>query len=181
MPESGGALLLVNHQSYLDPIILGLPQRRPISMVARKNLYEIPIMGRIFKGLYGLAIDRDSPGTEVIREIVRRLDHGLLIGIFPEGTRSSGTELGPIKPGFISIVRRADVPIIPVGIAGADRAFPRGAKFIRPSRICISFGKPIPESLLAPLKTRGRESELIELIREQIQAEVDRSLEQISP
>jgi 1-acyl-sn-glycerol-3-phosphate acyltransferase len=179
IPESGGALLLINHQSYLDPAILGLPQHRPISMVARKNLYEIPILGRILKGLYGLAIDRDAPGTGVIREMVRRLEHGFLVGLFPEGTRSSGARLGRIRPGFISIVRRIDVPIIPVGIAGADRAFPRGAKFIRPARICISFGEPIPESQLHPLRTHGREDELIELIRQHIQVEVERSAERI--
>lgn len=179
IPADGGALLLINHQSYLDPAILGMPMRRPISMVARKNLYEIPILGRILKGLYGLAIDRDSPGGGVIREMVRRLDHGLLIGIFPEGTRSSGLEVAPIKPGFISLLRRADVPVIPAGIAGADRAFPRGALFVRPSRICITFGEPIPRELLSPLKQRGREQELLSLVRQRIQAQVHHSAQQI--
>lgn len=179
IPSSGGALLLVNHQSYLDPVILALPMTRPLSMVARKNLYEIPILGRIMRGLYGLAIDRDSPGTGVIREMIRRLEHGFLVGIFPEGTRSSGLEVARIKPGFLSILRRTDVPVIPVGIAGADRAFPKGAKFLRPARICITFGEPIPGDVLASLTTRGREDELLSLVRDRIQAEVFRSAQRI--
>jgi 1-acyl-sn-glycerol-3-phosphate acyltransferase len=179
LPASGGVLLLVNHQSYLDPVILALPMTRPLSMVARKNLYEIPLLGRVMRGLYGLAIDRDAPGTAVIREVIRRLEHGFLIGIFPEGTRSSGLEVAPVKPGFLSILRRTDVPVIPVGIAGADKAFPKGATFLRPARIGITFGEPIPDDVLAPLKARGREAELLQLVRERIQAEVDRSAERV--
>lgn len=175
VPREGPALLLINHQSYLDPILVGLPLDRPVSMVARKNLYQIPLFGRLLKGLYGLEIDRDSPGTAVIREIVRRLDHGFLIAIFPEGTRSSGTQLGPIKPGFVSILRRANVPIIPVGIAGADRALPRGASFPRPTKIRVTFGEPIPESDVAPLKARGKEDELLKLVSRKIQTQVDQS------
>jgi 1-acyl-sn-glycerol-3-phosphate acyltransferase len=179
IPSSGGALFLVNHQSYLDPVILALPMKRPLSMVARKNLYEIPLFGRILKALYGLAIDRDSPGTGIIREMLRRLEHGFLIGIFPEGTRSSGLPVAPVKPGFLSILRRTDVPVIPVGIAGADRALPKGAKFIRPARICITFGEPIPGDVLAPLKVRGREEDLLQLVRERIQTEVYQSAERL--
>lgn len=179
LPRSGGALLLVNHQSYLDPVILALPMTRPLSMVARKNLYQVPLFGRLLKALYGLSIDRDAPGTGVIREVIRRLDHGFLIGIFPEGTRSSGLEVGPIKPGFLSILRRCDVPLIPVGIAGADRALPKGALFVRPTQIGITFGAPIPPEMLAPLKTRGREDELLRVVRDHIQQAVYRSAERI--
>ena len=120
VPRDGPALLLVNHQSYLDPIILGLALERPVVMLARRNLLEFPILGPYLRGLYGVPIDRDNPGTRVIRELVRRLDHGFLVAVYPEGTRGSATELGPIKPGFISILRRADVPVIPVGLAGAN-------------------------------------------------------------
>jgi 1-acyl-sn-glycerol-3-phosphate acyltransferase len=179
IPDAGGALLLINHQSYLDPVILALPMQRPLCMVARRDLYDIPIFGRILRCLYGLAIDRDSPGTGIIREVIRRLEHGFLIGIFPEGTRSSGLEVAPIKPGFLSIVRRTSVPVIPVGIAGSDHAFPKGAKFFRPARIGITFGEPIPEEILAPLKARGRDDELLSLVRERIQVEVLRSAERI--
>jgi len=179
IPSSGGALLLINHQSYLDPMVVALPMTRPLSMVARKNLYEIPILGRIMRGLYGLAIDRDAPGTGIIREMIRRLEHGFLVGIFPEGTRSSGLEVARIKPGFLSLLRRTEVPVIPVGIAGADRAFPKGARFVRPARICVTFGKPIPEEVLAALKTRDREQELLSLVRGCLQAEVDRSAERL--
>lgn len=173
VPTNGPALLLVNHQSMLDPILLGLPLERPVSMVARKNLYAIPVLGWVLRQLYGLEIDRDSPGTGVIREMVRRLEHGFLVAIFPEGTRSSGTVLGPVKPGFVSILRRADVPVIPVGIAGADRALPRGAWYVRPVRIRVSFGPRMSADVLKALSARGRETELLDVVRAAIQTEVN--------
>ena len=173
IPQQGPALLLVNHQSYLDPIILGLPLTRPIVMLARENLFGIPVLGPYLRGLYGMPIDRDNPGTQAIRELLRRLDHGFLVAVYPEGTRGFATEMGPIKPGFISILRRADVPVIPVGLAGANRAMPKGSWFIRPTPIRICYGRPIPADELAPLKQRGHEKELLEVVRDRIQAEVD--------
>lgn len=170
VPSTGPALLLVNHQSYLDPLLLGLPMKRPVSMLARKNLFEIPLLGRIVKTLYGLPIDRESPGTGAIREILHRLDHGFLIAIFPEGTRSSGIKLGPIRPGFISILRRAEVPVIPVGIAGADRAMPRGSMLPRPRRLRVVFGEPVFPETIGHLKQRGREKQLLDFIRAKLQA-----------
>ena len=180
VPQEGPALLLVNHQSYLDPIVLGLPLKRPIVMLGRKNLMEFPLLGPILRGLYGVPIDRNNPGTHVIRELVRRLDHGFLVAIYPEGTRGFSTQLGEIKPGFISILRRTDVPVIPVGLAGTNRAMPKGSWFIRPATIRITFGEPMPPSTLASLKARGRERELLMFIHDQMQAQVDKSADWIA-
>ncbi|MCA9023874.1 MAG: 1-acyl-sn-glycerol-3-phosphate acyltransferase [Planctomycetaceae bacterium] len=171
LPAQGGALLLVNHRSFLDPLLAGLPIHRPVSYVARHNLFFVPFLGPLLNRTYVIPINRDAVGTSTLREIVRRLDHGFLVGLFPEGTRHSGPEpLGTLKPGFVSILRRANTPVIPIGIAGAERVLPRGTIFIHPKPIRVVFGKPIPREQLEPLCARGREEDLLEFVSQRMAA-----------
>jgi 1-acyl-sn-glycerol-3-phosphate acyltransferase len=170
IPEQGGGLILSNHQSFLDPLLIGLPLHRPVSFLARNTLFPVPVIGWILRHTYVMPLSRDTGGAEGIRETIRRLDEGFLVGLFPEGTRSSNGSLGRLKPGFASLVRRTDLPIYPVGIAGAHRAMGRGSLFLKPHRICVVFGKPIPAESIAELKQRGREDELVETVRARIAA-----------
>lgn len=170
LQESPGALLLANHQSYLDPLLVGLPLQRPVSFLARDSLFRVPVVGWILRQTYVMPINRDAASTASIRDCLRRLEQGYLVGIFPEGTRTSDGNLGELKPGFVAIVRRTDRPIIPIGIAGAFEALPRGAWWLRPARVRVVFGAPIERSELEPLLGKDRESELLELIRTRIAA-----------
>lgn len=138
----GGGLLLVNHQSFLDPTLVGLPLSRPVSYLARDSLFRVPILGPFLRAVYVMPINREAAGTESIREAIRRMRHGFLVGIFPEGTRTSDGALGELKPGFLALVRRAGVPVYPVGVAGAFEALPKGAKWLRPKPIRVVFGEP---------------------------------------
>ena len=98
-----GALLVANHESFLDPFLIGLPLSRPISYLARHNLFSLPIVGTILRTTYTMPINRDSASSASIREATRRMRHGFLVGIFPEGTRSNNSRLGELKPGFIAL------------------------------------------------------------------------------
>ncbi len=158
---AGGGLLLINHQSFLDPLMVGLPLKRPVSFLARDNLFRVPVVGWILRSTHVMSIRRESAGTESIRESVRRMEHGLLVGIFPEGTRSEDGHLGDLKPGFLALIRRTKVPVIPVAVAGGYDAFPRGAWFPRPRAIRVVFGPPLDPVRLAELNQKGREAELI--------------------
>ena len=147
----GGGLLLVNHQSFLDPMLVGLPLNRPVSYLARDSLFRVPVLGPFLRAVYVMPINREAAGTESIREAIRRMRHGFLVGIFPEGTRTTDGTLGEFKPGFVALVRRAGVPVYPVGIAGAFDAMPRGAKWLRPRRVRVVFGEPFAaEELKGP-------------------------------
>lgn len=170
IPEQGGGLVLSNHQSYLDPLLIGLPLHRPVSFLARNTLFPVPVIGWILRHTYVMPLSRDTGGAEGIRETIRRLDEGFLVGLFPEGTRSRDGSLGRLKPGFAALVRRTDLPIYPVGIAGAHRAMGRGSLFLKPYRVCVVFGQPIPAESIAELKQRGREDELVETVRARIAA-----------
>jgi 1-acyl-sn-glycerol-3-phosphate acyltransferase len=176
LPTSGGGLLLANHQSYLDPLLVGLPLRRPVSYLARDSLFRVPVVGWILRNTYVMPLNRDSGGAAGFRETLRRLEDGFLVGVFPEGTRSPDGSLGAFKPGFAALLRRAHIPIYPVGIAGAHRALGKGSLFLKPHRVCVVFGEPFSRETIEPLCQRGRELELVEIVRTRI-AECQREAE----
>ncbi len=163
-----GALLLINHQSHLDPLLVGLSLRRPISYVARHNLFPVPFVGWVLRRTYVMPLNQQRPGTVLIRECVRRLNHGFLVGIFPEGSRTRDGNVAPLKPGFTTILRRTEVPVFPVGVAGGFQVFPRGSKFIKPGVVRVVYGKPFTSQELKPLLARDREPELLDLVRRRI-------------
>lgn len=170
IPASGGGLILANHSSFLDPLMIGLPLRRPVSYLARDNLFKVPVIGWILRNTYVKPINRDSAGTAVIRETVNRLDQGFLCGMFPEGTRSTTGEVGEFKPGFVALARRMELPIYPVGLAGTHLALGRKSLILWPYRVCVVFGNPILPEEIADLKARGREAELVQFVRDRIVA-----------
>lgn len=169
LPAQGGGLLLINHESFLDPLMVGLPLRRPISYLARDSLFKVPFVGWMLRNTFVMPINREAASTSSLREAIRRLQHGFLVGIFPEGTRSETGEIGELKPGFLALMRRAKVPIYPVGIAGTFQALPRGAWFLRPVKIRVVYGEPFTE---AELNQFGRDDEagLLNFIRERMLA-----------
>lgn len=164
----GGMLLVINHQSFLDPLLVGLPLQRPVSYVARENLFRVPFVGWVLRNAYVLPINRDAAGASVLREMISRLKAGFWVGIFPEGTRSVDGTLGEIKPGFVAMLRRANVPVCPVGIAGADRALGRTHKLPHVSTVRVVFGEPIPADQIADTLKLG-EAVLLDLIRSRLE------------
>jgi 1-acyl-sn-glycerol-3-phosphate acyltransferase len=165
---SGPALLIGNHQSFLDPLMIGLPLQRPVCFLARDTLFKVPVIGWILRSTYVMPIRREAAGTESLRVSLKRLEDGYLVGIFPEGTRSPDGRLGVMKPGFVALVRRAQVPVIPVAVSGAFEAMPRGAIFLRPRRVRVVFGAPISVDELAAFQGRGSEVGLVNLVTERL-------------
>lgn len=165
----GPALLIANHQSFLDPLLVGVGLRRPVSFLARDTLFRVPVIGWILRSTYVMPIRRDAAGTESLRVSLQRLQDGYLVGIFPEGTRSRDGRIGPMKPGFVALVRRAEVPVIPVAVSGAYEAMPRGAFFLRPRRVRVVYGEPISIEQLAAFKGRGSEIELVKLVSQRVE------------
>lgn len=170
IPASGGGLILGNHSSFLDPLLIGLPLTRPVSFLARDSLFRVPVIGWILRNTYVKPINRENASTATIRETVKRLEEGFLCGMFPEGTRSDTGEVGEFKPGFVALARRMELPIYPVGIAGTHLAMGRNSLFMKPYRVRVVFGEPILPEQIAELKVRGREQELVNLVRDRVVA-----------
>jgi len=177
--------MLVNHQSYLDPMMVGVWMDRPVSFVARDTLFKIPILGSFLRAVYVLPVKRGAVSSATIRESVRRVEHGFILGLFPEGTRSTDGEVHRFKSGFLSILKRTKVPVIPVGVSGTYAAMPKGAIFVRPKKIVVKYGEPIPFEDIANYLEENREKELVDLLRQEViqcqqEAEAIRSGKSIS-
>ena len=168
LPANGGALLLLNHQSHLDSLLIQSGMSRPVSWLARDSLFRIPVIGWILKGTYVLPIDRESFGASSIRKAVQYMQFGFMLGMFPEGTRTHDGSVGEFKPGFVALIRRGNVPVYPVGIAGSFDALPRNAWFIRPKRVRAVFGDPFSSEEIERLSKRGQQEEFVALVKERI-------------
>ncbi|MDZ4684663.1 MAG: lysophospholipid acyltransferase family protein [Planctomycetaceae bacterium] len=168
LPDEG-ALLLINHQSFLDPLLVGLPFSRPVSFLARDNLFRVPILGHILRNTHVIPINREAASTASLRAAIRHIDHGFYVGLFPEGTRTLDGLVGELKPGFLALLRRTTAPVIPVGVAGAFEAFPKGTPFPLPGRVRVVFGEPFDRDRLTAFH-KEQEADLLRHVRERITA-----------
>jgi 1-acyl-sn-glycerol-3-phosphate acyltransferase len=143
VPAQGGALILSNHQSHMDPVLIGLACDRRLNFLARQSLFRFSLLRRLIESLDAIPIDREGVGLAGLKETLRRLRRGEIVLIFPEGTRTLDGEVASLKPGFCALARRADVPLVPVAIAGAFAALPRWRTIPHPTPIHVEFGKPL--------------------------------------
>lgn len=163
-----GGLFLVNHQSFLDPLLVAVFLGRPVSYLARDSLFRVPVLGWILRNTHVIPISREAARGGSIRIAIERLNSGFLVGIFPEGTRSADGEVHKFRPGFLALVRRSQQPIYPVGVIGANQVMPRGAWWIRPGRIDVVFGKPFSDEDLKRFQEDGDDAALCELARSRV-------------
>ncbi len=170
LPREGGALFLINHQSFLDPLVVGAPLKRPVSYVARDDLFHVPMIGWILRNTYVFPINRERALSSSIKEAVRRMRHGFYVGIFPEGTRNDDGRISALKPGFVALVRRGNVPVYPVGIAGSGEALPRGAWSIRMRTVRVVVGDPFTDEEIQDYAQRGQEERFVKLVHDRIEA-----------
>lgn len=149
IPLRGGALLAYNHVSVLDAIFVGLPvtgSGRIIRCFALSEDFERPLMGRALRGLQQVPIRRGAGVWAPLEELADVVRGGWLAGIAPEGTVGTGEELLPIQKGAARIALLAGGPVIPVGVWGPQRRWPKaGLRMQRPIRpnVGVSFGPPI--------------------------------------
>jgi 1-acyl-sn-glycerol-3-phosphate acyltransferase len=151
IPRRGAILFIANHQSFLDPVAIGLAIRRHVHYLARKTLFGNPVFGGWLRIVNCVPIDQEGVGKEGIRNILGRLEAGYPVLVFPEGERSEDGRMQPLRPGIVLLVSRVRAPIVPVGVAGAFDAWPRhrawplfSPLFLPPSRrtIAVAYGPP---------------------------------------
>lgn len=125
IPLHGPVLVVANHQSFFDPLLIGLSTRRHLSFVARKSLFKNRMFTWVIDCLNAIPLDQDGVGKEGIRAILAQLHEGRGVAIYPEGERTANGAISPLKPGIGLLVKRVQAPIVPLGIAGAHGAWPR--------------------------------------------------------
>jgi 1-acyl-sn-glycerol-3-phosphate acyltransferase len=135
VPLDGPLIVACNHVSYLDPPAMGCLCPRRISYMAKKELFEVPILGTTIRALGAYPVDRRGSATAAIKRSLQVLQSGGAVGIFPEGTRNRTGEIPP-QTGAALLASLANAPVVPACIRGTDRA-------LRLAQIDVAFGPPI--------------------------------------
>ena len=176
VPKSGGAVLVINHLSYMDFAYAGLaayPSKRLVRFMAKDDVFRHRISGPLMRGMHHIPVDRTA-GAASFREAVSALRAGEIVGVFPEATISRSFELKAFKTGAVRMAQSAGVPVLPMIIWGSQRVWTKG----HPKRlgrtnvpITLSVGEPIvagrgDKAEVATALLRARMTELLHAAQE---------------
>lgn len=139
VPLDGPVLLAANHVSFWDPIAVGVASRRPVYFMAKEELFRIPVFGSILRALRAFPVKRGKSDRAALRAAMEILKEDKVLGMFPEGGRVRGGELGPFKEGAAMIALRTGAPVVPIAVVNSTKIFSRG--WFRPFKVRI--GKPM--------------------------------------
>jgi 1-acyl-sn-glycerol-3-phosphate acyltransferase len=166
VPLQGGLLVVANHQSHLDPPLVGAGFPRRMSYLARETLFRFAPFAWLLRSLNGVPLDREGGGMAGMKETLRRLKRGEAVLIFPEGTRSPDGEIGRFRQGFATLAVRSKAAILPATLEGAFDAWPRSRNYPLPGRVHVHYGTP-----LLPEEIAGRsEAELVAEVQSRVEA-----------
>jgi putative phosphoserine phosphatase/1-acylglycerol-3-phosphate O-acyltransferase len=155
IPATGPAILVFNHRSYFDPIVMGLviaKTGRNVRGLGKKEVFDVPIVGRILKASGGIRVDRGTGSDEPLDAAIAAVEAGELLMIAPEGTIPRGPAFfDPVLKGRWGAARIAaatGAPVIPVGLWGTEKVWPRSARLPKMSLtdrplITVSVGPPV--------------------------------------
>lgn len=151
IPAEGPFIVASNHQSFLDPLFVGICIR-PVCFMARDTLFKNWFFGPLLKSVNAIPVRRGQADIASIRAILEKLKQGRGVCLFPEATRTCNGKISPLKGGFTLLSRRGNAPVIPVVIDGAFECWPRHKKvFIAGSKITVTYGKAVTAEQIAAM------------------------------
>lgn len=158
--EDGPAVLVCNHQSFLDPPIIGALYSNPIHFLARKSLTKSAFLRWAFPHINVITIDQARPDPTAIMRFIREVRAGKRVLIFPEGSRTPDGEIKDAMPGIGLILSRLghDIPVQPLRIEGAYDCLPIHSNKLRLLPITVSVGDPLPLTE-QDLAAKGRDAQ----------------------
>lgn len=174
IPLEGAFLLTANHSSHADTAIIfsALPSQlrhRVVAAAARDYFFEGGWQQSAARILFNaIPVDRETTkGEDPLRHVVRALDEGYGVVIYPEGTRSQTGKIGPFRRGIGRLIALfPDIPVIPMRLIGAAQALPKGASIPRPRTVHVHFGPPL--HLQADPKNRSTWQAAADTVREAV-------------
>lgn len=180
VPPTGPVIYASNHQSHMDPCIVGvLVTDRPFSGIARSTLFTNPILSWAMRGIGAIEIERGKPDTAAMKAALAELEQGRCVLIFPEGTRTRDGALGEFQRGVTLLIKKSGAVVVPVAMEGAYDIWAYGTKKPKlAGRLAVRCGPPIPAAELlrdgpdAGLERLKRE---IERMRMELRAELRRA------
>jgi 1-acyl-sn-glycerol-3-phosphate acyltransferase len=162
IPATGPVIIAANHRSLWDVPIHAVVCPRPITFMAKRELYKGPLTAWFFRVLGGFPVNRATFDIRAVDSALAVLEEGSVLGLYPEGTRSLSGEMLPFLEGAAWIALRSGVSIVPSGISGTGKVLPPGSK--KPwfgKRVVVQFGPPIPIEREDDRKVRREKAEAI--------------------
>lgn len=144
VPKEGALVVVANHGSHLDPPLLGHALGRPVAFMAKAELFQVPLLGRIIRACGAYPVSRGASDREAIRIATDRLEEGWATGVFIDGSRQADGRVNAPLPGAALLAARAGVPLLPVAILNSHRALGTGQSWPRLVPIQIRIGTLIP-------------------------------------
>ncbi|MGC4056839.1 MAG: lysophospholipid acyltransferase family protein [Chitinophagaceae bacterium] len=167
VPLEGSALLLANHQSFLDPPFVASQLQRAVCFLARSTLFDVPVFGPVIRALHAFPVERGKANIGAMKKTINVVQQGRCLLMFPEGTRTRNGEMKPLENGMALIIKKARVPVIPVGIDGGYEVWPRSRILPTSGKVRVKYGKPLMLHDLDNKQIMGTvESEIRRLIAE---------------
>ncbi|NLS44365.1 MAG: 1-acyl-sn-glycerol-3-phosphate acyltransferase [Firmicutes bacterium] len=146
VPPEGGVILAANHSSMLDPLLVGCAISRPIRFMAKRELFENPFLALIVPNLGAFPVKRGKNDKGAFHQALNIVKGDQVLGMFPEGTRSSDGRLQKAYSGVAVLAEKTGACVVPVGIVGVGRGIRKSTFPPKRRHIYISFGKPIVPS-----------------------------------
>ena len=164
VPREGGVLLVCNHQSFFDPVLVTMALHLEGNYMARDTLFAKPLFKRLIASLNAFPIRRSSADIQAVKETLRRLKQGKVVVTFPEGTRTQDGSVGKFLPGAAAVALKAGATIVPALIEGAYRSWPRQRKLPAPTPVSVRYGRALTPKELQDYTP----SELAELLHQRV-------------
>ncbi|MBE9076234.1 1-acyl-sn-glycerol-3-phosphate acyltransferase [Romeria aff. gracilis LEGE 07310] len=144
VPREGPLLVVSNHASDFDPPILASCVRRPVSYMAKEELFQVPVLGPAIRAYGAYPVKRGSADRSAIRAALQQMEAGWAVGVFLQGTRTIDGRIPSPKLGAALLAAKAQVPLLPVSLWGTERILPKGATLPRPLPVTVRIGEPLP-------------------------------------
>lgn len=143
VPQQGRLIVVANHASDFDPPIVSACVRRPVSYMAKEELFQVPVLSQAIR-LYGAyPVKRGSADRSAIRSALAQLEAGWAVGVFLQGTRTFDARISDPKLGAALLAAKSQAPLLPVSLWGTQAILSKGSQWPRPVPLTIRIGQPI--------------------------------------
>ena len=171
LPKEGRVILAANHMSNMDPPLVATFLPRPVSYMAKKELFEIPIFKNIITACHAFPVKRGAADRGAIKAALQVLKQERVLGVFPEGTRSRNGKLRKAESGVALLAAMSGAPVLPAAIIGTDKIFANGGLL---PKLRVIYGKPMS------FQGEKGDREALETFTAEIMAEIGRMKERYS-